>query len=83
MMLQELLEMAKKRLRTFSHVGTTEQLLPSIESCAASLGMRLDGPAYAGGEVGARQAEAKGASVSMWRQGARVCSEMRMVVARN
>lgn len=43
--------MAKNRLLALSHVGTTEQLLPSVESCAASLGMRLDGPAYAPAEV--------------------------------
>jgi len=50
---QELTDYAKRRLRTFSHVGTTEQLHPSVESCAASLGMMLDGPAFAGGEVSA------------------------------
>jgi hypothetical protein len=48
---QDLAHIAKKRLRTFSHVGTTEQLFESVESCAGSLGMPLDGPAYAGGEV--------------------------------
>ncbi|KAI8474343.1 MAG: hypothetical protein J3K34DRAFT_138880 [Monoraphidium minutum] len=42
----DLLAYAKNRLRTFSHVGTTDQLGPSVESCAASLGMPLDGAAY-------------------------------------
>jgi xylose isomerase len=47
----ELLEFAKDRIRSFTHIGTTDQLYPSIESAAASLGLPLDGPAYSGGEV--------------------------------
>jgi hypothetical protein len=51
---QALSDFAQKRLRGFSAVGTTEALHESVESAAAALGMDLDGPAYAGGEVRAR-----------------------------
>ncbi|KIY96433.1 hypothetical protein MNEG_11528 [Monoraphidium neglectum] len=55
----ELKAFALQRLRTFSHVGTTDQLFPSVESCAASLGLPLDGHAYqGGGEVRGRRAAA-------------------------
>lgn len=48
---QELSALAKRRLRTFSHVGTTELLSPSVESAAASLGMSLSELGFKGGEV--------------------------------
>ena len=50
-MASELLDFAKDRIRSFMHIGTTDQLYPSFESAAASLGLPLDGPAYGGGEV--------------------------------
>jgi hypothetical protein len=50
---QEMLDFAKKRLHTFTHVGTTDRLNDSFEAAAAGLGLVLSGHAYGGGEVGA------------------------------
>ena len=46
---QKLLPLALASLRKFAHVGCTEQLVASIQSLAATMGMHLDGPAW---EVG-------------------------------
>eukprot|EP00877_Chromochloris_zofingiensis_P003280 jgi/Chrzof1/12953/Cz07g13220.t1 len=46
----DLLTFAKERVMKFTHVGTTDMLYPSVESCAASLNLHLDGPAYGAGE---------------------------------
>jgi len=56
---RELLDSAKDRIRSFTHMGTTDQLYPSFESAAASLGLPLDGPAYGGGENSAANVEAE------------------------
>jgi len=48
---EELLQFGLKRIERFEHVGTTEKLMPSVESAAASLKMPLGGTAYGAGEV--------------------------------
>ncbi len=47
----ELLGFARKRLERFAHVGITDMIDLSVESCAASLDMDMDGPAYTDEEV--------------------------------
>ena len=52
---QQLLPLAVSSLRKFVHVGVTERLYDSIQSLAATMGMRLDGSAW---EVGLVSADA-------------------------
>ena len=50
---ERLRALALARLRGLAHVGLTERLPESVASLAASLGLRMDGPAW---KVGARRA---------------------------
>ncbi|EFJ42585.1 hypothetical protein VOLCADRAFT_121526 [Volvox carteri f. nagariensis] len=45
-----LLEVAKKRVQRFTHVGTTDRLYESAASALVSLGFTVDSPAYSGGD---------------------------------
>lgn len=55
---EELLQFGLKRIERFEHVGTTEKLMPSVESAAASLKMPLGGTAYGAGEAADANVEA-------------------------
>lgn len=45
-----MLGFAQRRMRTFTHVGTTDRLYESAAAVAAAMDRPLSGPAYGGGE---------------------------------
>ncbi|PNW88282.1 hypothetical protein CHLRE_01g022600v5 [Chlamydomonas reinhardtii] len=46
----QLLEVAKSRVRRFTHVGTTDRLFDSAASALVSMGLSIHSPAYSGGD---------------------------------
>ncbi|KAG2444547.1 hypothetical protein HXX76_001293 [Chlamydomonas incerta] len=46
----QLLEVAKARVRRFTHVGTTDRLFDSAASALVSMGLSVHSPAYSGGD---------------------------------
>ncbi|KAG2489337.1 hypothetical protein HYH03_012167 [Edaphochlamys debaryana] len=47
---EHMLQVAKDRVRRFSHVGTTDRLFDSAAAAVGSLGLSTDSPAYSGGD---------------------------------